>query len=159
MAVPDLAKTCVAMMLAAGLAALAGGAVAQGAGAKAAMDRHDHFKTMGKAFKVINDELKKDAPDKTLIASDAARVKAMAAQLPTWFPKGSGQAAYPKSKALPEIWSDPSGFSAAAASLKTETAKLSQIAAAGDLDAIRVQTKATGQACGGCHKKYREKDD
>jgi cytochrome c556 len=158
MAVSDPAKVCIAIALA-GVSLGAGGAWGQSAGGKAAMDRHDHFKTMGKAFKEINDELKKDAPDRKLIASDATTVKTLAAQLPTWFPKGSGKAAYAKSKALPEVWSDPSGFGAAAANLKTESAKLSQVAMAGDLDALRVQTKATGQACGGCHKKYREKDD
>ena len=61
--------------------AVAGAAFAQnepmpkgqpGAGAKAAHLRHEKFEQMGKVFKSLNDELKKDAPAKTVVASNAA---------------------------------------------------------------------------------------
>jgi cytochrome c556 len=50
---------------------------------------------------------------------------------------------------------DKEGFKAAADATVAETAKLSQVAAAGDLDAIKTQFGAAGKSCKGCHEKYR----
>ncbi len=157
MAFKDLGRQTLGAALAAGLAVAGGGALAQSAGAKAANMRHEKFETMGRTFKALNDELKKDAPGKAVVVRHAATINALAGQLPTWFPKGSGKEARPKSEALPAIWSDAAGFSAAAATLRTEAGKLNQVAPAGDMAAIRIQAKATGQACGGCHRQFREK--
>lgn len=157
MAVQRSVGICVGLALAAGLATAAGGAWAQSAGAAAAAARHNHFETLGKTFKGLNDELKKDAPNKALVVKSAATVKTLAGQLPGWFPKGSGKEVQPKSEALPAVWSDPGGFKDAAAKLQAEATKLAQVSAGGDMDAIRAQTKATGLACGACHKAYREK--
>ena len=97
------------------------------------------------------------APDKAVLAANAATMKRLADQSPSWFPKGSGKEAYPKSQALPVIWSDAAGFSAALTKLQNETAKLSQAASAGDISVVRAQLKPTADSCGGCHRTYREK--
>lgn len=123
---------------------------------KAAYARHEHFEEMGKTFKGLNEELKKDSPDKAAVATSAKTISTLANALPTWFPKGSGVEARPKSEAKAEIWSDAAGFSAAAAKLKDEAAKLSQLAVAGDMTAVKAQVRATGGACKGCHDKYRK---
>jgi cytochrome c556 len=57
-----------------------------------------------------------------------------------------------------DIWTDWSTFEAAAKGLQAESSKLEKIAKAGDLEAIRLQVKATGGACGTCHSKFREKE-
>ncbi|MEO8113140.1 MAG: cytochrome c [Phenylobacterium sp.] len=154
----------IAAALAVGLSVAAAGALAQTTqaadapttpGGRAAVQRHENFEKQGKAFKAIVDELKKDAPDKALVARNAALLRASAAQLPTWFPKGSGKEAWPKTDAKAEVWSDAAGFGAAAATLQAETEKLDQLSAAGDLEAIRAQVKATGAACKTCHDAYR----
>jgi cytochrome c556 len=150
--------TKLALALTAIVSISAGGVLAQAkmsAGARAAHARHENFEKMGKAFKSLTDELKKDAPDKALIAANAATIKTLTGQLPGWFPKGSGVEARPKSEAKAEIWSDPQGFSAAASNVQVEASKLNLLAQAGNMAAIPAQVKATGAACGACHKKYR----
>jgi cytochrome c556 len=152
-----------ALALAIGAAVAAGGAFAQGgaatdAGVKAAETRHANFKQQGAAFKAINDELKKDTPDKTVIAANATKLATLAAQLPSWFPKGSGPESGAKTHAKAAVWTDAAGFAEAAKRLQTEAPKLQQVAATGDLEAIRAQVRATGGACKACHDKFREEE-
>ena len=85
-----LKKMTVALAMIAGLGVVAGGALAQTAVADAVKARHEHFKQQGAAFKAINDELKKDSPSLGVITPNALKIKATAAELPNWFPKGSG---------------------------------------------------------------------
>ena len=125
---------------------------------RAVAARHQHFKQLGKAFKAVVDEMKKDTPDKALVATNTQTMKTLAGALPSWFPKGTGSEAHAKTDAKPEIWSDPNGFSAAASRLQVETSKLAQFGAAGDLDAVKGQIRATGSACKNCHDKFRVPD-
>ena len=149
--------------LAVGLGVAASGAVAhehmgpmpKSAGAKAAYMRHQNFKAQGAAFKGVLDELKKDQPDKTVVAANAAKLKALTGQLPSWFPKGSGAESGFKTDAKPEVWSDPAGFAAAANRLQVEASKLNQLAQAGDMTAVKGEVRAVGGACKNCHDKYR----
>ena len=122
---------------------------------QALMARQAHFREQSAGFKAINDELKKDAPDKAVILANATKIKGTAAGLPTWFPKGSGPETGLKTAAKAEIWTDAEGFATAATQLQTETVKLEQLAMAGDLDAIKAQDRAVGAACNACHSKYR----
>jgi len=122
---------------------------------KAAAARHENFKQLGGAFKAIVDQLKKDAPDKAVIAANAQKANALAAQQPSWFPKGSGAESGVKTDAKPEIWSDPQGFAAAVQKLQAATAKLQQVASTDDMAAIKAQVQATGGACKNCHETYR----
>jgi cytochrome c556 len=155
-----------ALALGIGAAATAGGAFAHehmgpmptAPMAKAAYMRHQDFKQQGAAFKAIVDELKKDNPDKALLAANATKLKALASVLPTWFPKGSGVESGFKTDAKGEVWSDPAGFAAAANRLQAETSKLQVAASAGDVAAIKAQAKVTGGACKNCHDKYRVPD-
>jgi cytochrome c556 len=145
-----------AIAFAVGLAVAAGGAaMADAAGQAAASKRHDNFKAQGAAFKGLIDELKKDAPDTAVVATNAAKLKASSAALPTWFVKGSGPDDGVKTEAKPEAFSDPAGFSAAAAKFKDEAAKLDAIAQAGDIAGVKGQVRAVGGACKACHDKYR----
>lgn len=137
----------------------AGAALAQSAGAKAAQVRHEKFEQMGATFKRLNDELRKGEPSRAVVTSSTQTLRTLAGELPTWFPRGSGVEARPASEAKAEIWSDAAGFSAASSALQVQAGRLHQLALAGDMDAVRGQVKATGAACGSCHKKYRlEKD-
>lgn len=125
-------------------------------GGQAAAQRHANFGRFGKASKTIDEELKKDAPDKAAIAAAAATMNELAPQLPSWFPKGSGKEAWSETRAKAEVWSDAEGFAAAADRLRVETEKMQLAAAAGDLAVVRVQDKAMGATCKSCHEKYRE---
>jgi cytochrome c556 len=147
-----------ALALTAGLAA--GAALAQDPapatpGGKAVLARQAHYKELNGAFRAINEQLRAEAPDKAAIASNAGKMKALAADLPSWFPKGSGPEAGVKTAAKAEIWTDAEGFAAAATGLQAETAKLADVAMGADLEALKAQARATGGACKACHDKYR----
>jgi len=137
------------------LIATTGTALAQTAAQKAVEARQENYKQLGGAFKKINDELKGGSPDMAAIAAAATKMSDLAVKVPGWFPKGSGVESGAKTRALPEIWTDAAGFAAAERKLQTETAKLAQVASAGDLSALRAQVKATGGTCKACHDKYR----
>ena len=69
------------------------------------------------------------------------------------FPRGSGGS---KTRAKAAIWKDWSGFKAAAAVMKAEANKFTEVALTGDKAAIKKQAGRLGKvACGGCHKKFR----
>lgn len=55
----------------------------------------------------------------------------------------------------PEALKDQEGFKVGGNAIQAETAKLAQVAAAGDLEAIKTQFGAVGKSCKGCHEKYR----
>lgn len=92
-----------------------------------------------------------------MLVKSAATVKALSLKLPAWFSEGSGREAQPKSAALDNIWTDPAGFASASTKFQSESAKLNQVAATGNIDATRLLFLATGKTCGGCHTAYREK--
>lgn len=147
-----------------GVAVAAGGALAQNAsvskgktsaGAHAAHMRHENFEKLGKTFKGILDQIKKPTPDMTVLAASTKTMVTLANALPTWFPKGSGVEARPKSEAKANIWTDAAGFSAKASALQVEVTKLNQAALSGDLGAFKAQIRPTGAACKGCHDTYR----
>jgi cytochrome c556 len=150
----------VAAGLAIGGAALAADPVAAptSAGGKAVLARQAHFKEQGATFKAINDEVRREAPDKAALGASAEKLKALAADLPSWFPKGSGPEAGLPTAAKPEVWTDADGFAAAAARLQDESARLAAVSTGGDLEAIKAQVRATGGACKNCHDKYRAPD-
>jgi cytochrome c556 len=121
----------------------------------AVAERQEGFKAMGAAFKVVNDQLKTDAPDMAAIAEAADRMNGLAGEIPTWFPAGSGPDDGVKTDALATVWSDPEGFAAAQVTLVTATVTLQQLAAARDAAGLREHVKMVGASCGGCHDKYK----
>ena len=153
-----------AMALGIGAAVAAGGAIAHddvmpknaNAATKAAYARHENFKKLGGAFKALNDELRKPQPAAATLVTNANAIAGLAKGLPTWFPRGSGVQARPMSEAKAEVWTDAAGFAAAASNFNTQAAKLSQVAAGGDVDAVKAQTRQTFMACKSCHEKYRQ---
>lgn len=145
--------------LAIGITAAAGGAGAQSAGAKAAAVREQNFKQIGSTFKAIRDELGKGSPNAAAVKASATKLNAHAAQLPTWFPSGSGPEGGIKTDAKPQAWSDAAGFATAAKGFQTETGKFLQLANAGDMNGAKAQVRNLGGACKACHDKYRVPQD
>lgn len=60
-----------------------------------------------------------------------------------------------KTHLKPSALKDKAAFTAAFNACSTETAKLAQAAAGGDLETIKTQFGAVGKTCKGCHEKYR----
>jgi cytochrome c556 len=76
-------------------------------------------------------------------------------QFPTQFPPGTEKIS--GTKALPAVWSDPAGFQKAANVLADASDKLAVLAKSGDADGVASQVKVVGEACGACHRTYRER--
>ena len=71
------------------------------------------------------------------------------------FPEGSD---FGETRALEDIWSKPKEFRKVVEAFKAESAKLAKVAEGGDVKAFGDQFKALGKnACGACHKAFREK--
>jgi cytochrome c556 len=127
--------------------------------ATAIAQRQDHFKAIGKAAKGVSDELKSSAPSKPKIQDYAKQIDALAPQLPTWFPAGSGPDSGQKTHAKAAIWQKPETFKKDAVAFADAAHKLDAAAAMGDLAATRAQMAALGETCKTCHQAFREKDD
>lgn len=127
-------------------------------GAKAAHERHESFEAIGKAFKTIGDQLKKDAPEVAKIRESAAAIDAKAPQVKDWFPTGSGPQDGVKTHALAAVWKESDAFGQSAAKLVDAANALNVAAQAGDLAAVRGAVPPLGAACKGCHDRFREKD-
>jgi cytochrome c556 len=137
--------------------AAAGTAIAQNA-ASVIQARQAHYKQIGAASKGIHDELGKPAPSAAVIQGFAKQIDALAPQIPSWFPAGSGPEAGVKTQAKPEIWTDAAGFRTVAGAFATEAHHFDDVAQAGDIDAIRAEYTNLGKACFACHSKYRAKE-
>jgi cytochrome c556 len=69
-----------------------------------------------------------------------------------FFPPGSLSE---KSRAKPEIWARWAEFSKHPTAVKEAAQKLAASARAGNEEAVKVQLKALGAACKGCHESFR----
>ena len=120
--------------------------------------RQQGLKDMGAAAKVIRDELK-GTPDLEKIKDASAKIQKTADEMANWFPSGSGPEAGVNTAAKPDIWSDPDGFSSARKALVEQSAKLAEAAKSGDAQAVGASFKNVGKSCGGCHEKFKVKED
>lgn len=127
-------------------------------GARAAHQRHEHFETIGDAFKGISDELKDEAPDVAKLRVASSTIYGLAPKVETWFPRGSGPQDKVKSDALETVWTKPAEFQHAAQRFVAASTAFDALAKAGDVPGMRNAAKDLGGACKGCHDQFREKD-
>jgi cytochrome c556 len=101
----------------------------------------------------LTDEL---APNAAALAEMGEMLSANLQQL---FPEGTDKAAGLETAALPAIWEKWGDFEQVAMRFQEETAKLAEVAEAGDMAAIGQQLGVVGkEGCGACHESFREKD-
>ena len=110
---------------------------------------------MGSSMKAINRELKAGAPDVPLIQREAAALAGQAAQMPSWFPAGSGPDANARTRAKAEIWSNPEGFRQAHQLYLRQSESFKRVADGGDVEQIRAAVQELGKSCGNCHDNFR----
>ena len=142
------------------IAAVAGGiaiAEAQTSPAASIATRQEAMKAQGGAMRTLTPIVRGEQPWNQQAAVQAATtLNNTAKAIPTVFPQGSGPEAG-KTDALPAIWQNWTDFQAKAKALETESAKLLQLAQAGDEAGFKAQFPAVGRSCGGCHENYRVK--
>lgn len=123
---------------------------------RAADERHENFEQLGAAFKTIDDQMKKDAPDMAAIQAAAGTINGFAPKVASWFPAGSGPDDGIKTEALQTIWTKPAEFQQASTRFADEAAKFATVTQTGDKAAIGAGMKALGGTCKDCHDKFRE---
>jgi cytochrome c556 len=116
-----------------------------------------HYKDIGKSTKAIHDQLGQSQPDLQAIQSNARVIEALAKQIPTWFPKGTGQQPGVKTEALPAIWEQGPTFKQRAVDLAGAAHQLAAAAATGDPASTKAAFGKLGGACKACHDTFREK--
>jgi cytochrome c556 len=121
--------------------------------------RQTHFKEIGKASKAMSEQLKSATPAVPVIQAAVKQIDALAPEVPSWFPAGSGPTAGIKTQAKAEIWAKPDEFKRDAAAFADAAHKLDLVAAGGDVSAIRAQAQVMGQTCKTCHEAFRQRDD
>jgi cytochrome c556 len=60
-------------------------------------------------------------------------------------------------KLKPEAFKEQAKFKEAATGIETQTAKLAEAAAGGDINAIKTQFGEVGKSCKECHSQFRAK--
>ena len=134
-------------------------AVGLGSGAirtEAAVDAKTVIETRQKAMKEMGEG------DAAMVAEHATAIAETSKKIPELFPEGTSLADGHgvKTAAKPEIWSDRAGFEKAAAYLGEEAGHLVEAAKGGDKQAIAAAFAELGKdGCGGCHSKFRQKQD
>ena len=117
--------------------------------------RQNVMKSTAGHMGAIVDILKNDLPMQAHILDHARSIQQNSKMTLAMFPKGTGLG---NTKAKPAIWENWSKFESAVKAFVRESAKLTKVAESGDIKAFAKQVRATGKACGGCHKNFRERE-
>lgn len=134
----------------------AGAGLAADANAPAAVGARVHgFRELGAAFKNVNDELKSGTPQVMILQLSARQIRDASRAQAAWFPADSAPRPGIKTAAKLEIWSQPVPFKKAQDDFAKQAATFYQVAAAGDVAAMRKQAKPLGATCAACHRGFR----
>jgi cytochrome c556 len=94
--------------------------------------------------------------DEALFQKHARDVAVLAGMIPEGFIPNS---AVEGSAALPEVWTNNADFKAKAMDLQNAAQALADATAANGFEASKGMVQAVGQACGGCHRPYRRRQE
>ncbi|WP_341631155.1 c-type cytochrome [Sphingomonas agri] len=119
--------------------------------------RITHYKEIAKAAKAIKDELDQSQPNLAAISANAHLIEALAPQIPSWFPSGTGEQPGVKTEALAIIWQQLPLFKQRAAGLAGAAHGLALAAGTGDVAATQAAANEVGGACKACHDTFRQK--
>ena len=132
---------------------MVGGATVAFAQADVIKERQENRKQTAAAMRAIKGIIDAKGPT-TGAVEQAAKLKTLEAAFVKLFPAGSDKG---ETKALPAVWSDMAGFTAASKAADAAYDKLAVAAGSGDLAAVTAAFGDTGKACGACHEKFRAK--
>ena len=113
-------------------------------------ERMDAFKKSQGDLKALHGAARQN--DFAVVASKAEELAAWASVMTDYFPEGSGGK---PSEASPEIWSDPEGFNARAASFLIASEQMIAAASSQDSEAVGSGLTALAKTCKSCHQQFR----
>lgn len=126
-------------------------------GATAAQQRHQHFETIGRAFKGVNDQLKRRPVNLPAVRNTTAVLAVLASRTKEWFPAGSGPQHGVKTDALPAAWTNRGELDRQADRFAAASRNLATVAETGDIAALQAAVRATGETCKSCHDQFRKR--
>lgn len=119
-------------------------------------ERKNHFKTMSDTVKPTGAMLKGEAPfDLATVKKAIKTIEEQAPLLAKLFPEDSKEGE--KTQALPAIWTNKTDFEGRFKKL-ADAAKAAESSITDEVTFQEVWPQVTGN-CGGCHKKYRKKEE
>lgn len=118
--------------------------------------RQSYFAIVGMTFGPMGDMVKGDiewnGEQFAAWASDLAAVSSVTVE--RGFAPGSDKG---KTRAKPEIWDNKADFEEKLGNFRMQAAKLAEVAATGDRQAIAGQFRQTGGTCKACHDNYKSR--
>ncbi len=117
--------------------------------------RQNVMKSTAGHMGAIVDILKNHLPIEAHIVDHARSMLQNSRMTLSMFPKGSSKG---RTKSKQAIWENWSEFESAANDFQQESAKLSEVAESGDIEALAKQVRATGKTCSGCHRNFRKRN-
>jgi cytochrome c556 len=102
--------------------------------------------------------VKKQISDRSQLVAHAEALRGTAAGLTQFFPPSSGPDKV-RTAAKAEVWRDWKRFNSEANEFARATAKLAEVARAGDEKAFAVQFAVVGTSCNECHEQFRVRDN
>ena len=117
--------------------------------------RQNVMKSTAGHMGAIVDILKNRLPLEAHIVDHARSMLQISRMILSMFPEGSGKG---RTRSKQAIWKNWSKFESSANDFERESAKLSEIAENGDMEALAKQVRATGKTCSGCHRNFRKRN-
>lgn len=113
------------------------------------------YRELGAAFKNVNDGLRANTPQMTVLRISARQIRDISRQQYSLFPVGSGRGSGAKTAAKPEIWSNAAGFRAAQDVFARQANALVAATERNDVRGMRAAARTLGRSCANCHRTYR----
>lgn len=126
-------------------------------GATVARERHERFETIGRAFKGVQDQVKRRPANLPAIRNTTGVLAVLASRVKEWFPAGSGPRDGVKTDALPAAWTNRAELDRQADRFAAASRSLATAAESGDMAAIQANIRATGETCKSCHDQFRKR--
>jgi cytochrome c556 len=118
--------------------------------------RQSAFNVMGNHFGRIGAMVNGRVPFDANAATINAEIVQSMSRLP-FAGFGEGTDKIGNTSALPEVWSQPDKFKAAAQKMQDSMGKLTAAAKSGNADQLKAAFGETGATCKGCHDDFRKK--
>lgn len=126
-------------------------------GATAARERHHQFEAIGRAFKGVQNQVRRKPVNAVALRNATTVLATLASRTKEWFPAGSGPRDGVKTDALPAAWTDRAELNRQADLFAAASRNLVTAAEGGDVAMIQAAIRATGETCKSCHDRFRRR--
>lgn len=142
--------------------AIAGTAVAQAKPEDAIKFRQSGYSfmawNMGKLKGMLVDNPASFNKDQAAAAANAIQAIANSGMGALYVPGSDKGKGWKETRVKHELFTDKEGVGKVAVAFNKEANELAKVAASGDAAALKVQFGKVGEACKGCHDKFRQED-